>query len=249
MFDRALVLQKYEVQFFRCPRCGFIATEEPFWLSEAYRAAINRSDVGYVGRNIAFSKMLQSIILLMFRPASQFIDFGGGYGMFVRLMRDLGFDFWWQDKFCENLFAQSFELSGDNLPKFELLTAFEVFEHLNDPLTGIEEMLGLSDSIIFSTAVVPDPPPSLNNWGYYGLEHGQHVAFYSRPALEHIARHYRLHLLSYGGYIHLLSRRKPSELRWNIALNRYSKFLINLLCHRESLLWKDSDRVIRTLRD
>src|SRR4051812_7809736 len=98
-FDSGKVLGKYEVEFFCCTNCGFVATQEPTWLEEAYASPITSSDVGYVSRNLAYSKMVKSILLLMFDANSRFIDFGGGYGMFVRLMRDLGFDFRWQDKF------------------------------------------------------------------------------------------------------------------------------------------------------
>jgi 2-polyprenyl-3-methyl-5-hydroxy-6-metoxy-1,4-benzoquinol methylase len=246
--DRGLLLQKYEVQFFRCPNCGFVVTEEPFWLPEAYATPITRSDVGYVSRNLAYSRMIKTIILLMFDPNARFIDFGGGYGMFVRLMRDLGFDFRWQDKFCENLFARGFELGLNESGKFEVLTAFEVFEHLTDPLSALEEMLRLSDSIVFSTNVVSNPPPLLSAWEYYGLEHGQHIAFYSYSTLREIARRCDLRLFSYGGYVHLLTRRQTSAatVKWQIALNRYSKFLLNLLSRRETLLFKDSKSAIES---
>ena len=34
------ILSKHRVQFFRCTGCGFIQTEEPHWLEEAYSQAI-----------------------------------------------------------------------------------------------------------------------------------------------------------------------------------------------------------------
>jgi hypothetical protein len=57
------------------------------------------------------------------RPVASSI---GGYGMFVRLMRDGGFDFHREDPLCDNLFAQGFDRQDDGT--FELVTAFEVFE-------------------------------------------------------------------------------------------------------------------------
>ena len=45
-FERAQVLRKYRVQYFRCQHCGFIQTEEPYWLEEAYTTAIAMQDVG-----------------------------------------------------------------------------------------------------------------------------------------------------------------------------------------------------------
>jgi hypothetical protein len=243
-----LVLQKYDVGFFRCRNCGFIQTEEPFWLAESYASAINRTDVGYVGRNVAYSKMVKAVICAMFNPQASFVDFGGGYGMLVRLMRDSGFDFRWQDKHCDNLFAQGFEVLEDSNTGFELLTAFEVFEHLVDPLGGVEEMLGFADSIMFSTELVPDPVPALDEWFYYGLDHGQHVAFYTRGALKEIGRRFNLNVVSYGSYMHLFSRNGLSEWRWRVALNRFSKLAIDLLYRRDSLLWPDYDRAMIALR-
>src|SRR5689334_2488351 len=86
-FTKAVVMRKHEAQYFACPACEFIQTEEPFWLKEAYAAPINRSDFGYVSRNLYLAKMTQSIIVSFFDPGSRFIDYGGGYGLFVRLLR------------------------------------------------------------------------------------------------------------------------------------------------------------------
>ena len=188
--------------------------------------------------------MVNSILLTLFNPDGTFIDFGGGYGMFVRLMRDLGFDFRWQDKFCANIFARGFEASTTSPERFETLTAFEVFEHLDDPMGELKEMLSLSDSVIFSTSPVSYPPPMLADWEYYGLEHGQHISFYSYKTLQTMADIEGMQFLSYGGYIHLFTRRSCPEWKWKTALNRYSKLLINLLRRRESLLLKDSRRAI-----
>jgi hypothetical protein len=49
-------------------------------------------------RNINLSKMVATILLLFFDFRRKFLDYAGGYGVFVRLMRDIGFDFYWYDK-------------------------------------------------------------------------------------------------------------------------------------------------------
>ena len=128
LFGSATVLQKHQIKYFRCDHCGFIQTEKPYWLSEAYVESIARSDVGLIGRNIKYSKISASIISVFFNYKDRFLDYGGGNGMFVRLMRDKGFNFFWQDQYTKNQFAQGFENYVEG--KYELLTAFEVFEHL-----------------------------------------------------------------------------------------------------------------------
>jgi len=105
LFSRAEILYKYSIQYFKCPDCGFIQTEESYWLEEAYSEVINRSDIGLLARNLDLSKTTKAILLFLFDKKKLFLDYGAGYGVFVRLMRDFGFDFYWMDKYSDNLFA------------------------------------------------------------------------------------------------------------------------------------------------
>ena len=85
LFGTGLVLNKYDVRFFRCPACGFIQTETPYWLEEAYSKAIASSHIGYVSRNVRMARVTRALISLAFAANKRFVDSGGGYGMFVRL--------------------------------------------------------------------------------------------------------------------------------------------------------------------
>lgn len=89
------ILQKHTIQYYECPNCGYINTEKPYWLEEAYSDAIASSDTGYVYRNYEFAKRVSRIIKQNFDKNSTFLDYGAGYGMFVRLMRDFGFQFYY----------------------------------------------------------------------------------------------------------------------------------------------------------
>jgi len=40
IFSRVKILNKYDVKYFYCDYCGFIQTEEPYWLEEAYKEPI-----------------------------------------------------------------------------------------------------------------------------------------------------------------------------------------------------------------
>ena len=129
-------------------------TAVPYWLAESYASVINEIDIGPINRAVAGSKIVKGIILSMFHREGKFIDYGAGYGVLVRMMRDLGFDFYWCDKYCDNIFAKHFV--ADRETRFELLTAFEIFEHLVDPLSEIKAMLAFSDNLLFSTLLVPN---------------------------------------------------------------------------------------------
>jgi len=201
------ILKKYDVKYFKCNNCGYLFTEDPFWLDEAYSRSINISDTGLVDRNISFSKMLAVLIYFNFDTDGKFLDYAGGYGIFTRLMRDIGFDFYWYDIYTQNLLAKGFEADANHDTKYEFVTAFEVFEHLVDPKEDIKRMLQQSDTIVFSTELLPNQIPDPNSWWYYGFEHGQHISFYSKNTFAWLANHFGLKYYYING-IHLLTSKK-----------------------------------------
>lgn len=208
LFD-AEVLHKYRVRYHRCQQCGFIQTDEPFWMDEAYSSAINDIDIGPVSRAITSAPIVEGVILTQFDPHGRFLDFGGGYGIFVRLMRDRGFDFSWFDAHCENIFARHFP--RDPGTTYDMLTAFEVFEHLADPVAELTGMLSMGRNVLFSTELVPPGVSSERDWPYFGCDHGQHIAFYTRPALQHMADRFGLSLVSDDYSFHMLSQKPMAE--------------------------------------
>jgi hypothetical protein len=113
------------------------------------------------------------------------------------------------------------------------VTAFEVFEHLVDPMREIERMRQFSPNILFTTTLVPSPPPAPGRWWYYGLEHGQHVALYSYETLSFIAQRFRATLLSDRQYFHLLTPKPVRRWLFKAVLNRWSRALLRPVLHRK----------------
>jgi hypothetical protein len=243
-FDTATVLGKYRVNYFRCPECGLIETETPYWLSESYSDAIASSDIGLVGRNVDLAELTSVILSVFFDGSGKFVDYGGGYGLFVRLMRDAGFDFYRYDKHCANLFATGFDVCLEPSQKFELVTAFEVFEHLVDPITEVAKMSSITPSILFTTELIPESdPPHPDHWWYYGLHHGQHITFYTHRSLSVLAKRTESNLYSSGSF-HLLTRKKISARVFNfIASSRGTRWAKLVLPKRRSLLGDDYFRL------
>lgn len=206
------VLNKYDVNYYRCNETGFIQTEEPYWLPEAYSSAITKLDIGLAQRNNELSVKLSKVLLKEFDFNGKFLDYAGGYGLFTRLMRDKGFDFYNTDKYCANLFAQYFDLA--DLPadtRFEAVTAFEVFEHLANPLEEIKEMLQYSDNLLFSTELQPAHIKNVRDWWYFIPETGQHVSLYNEASLGHLAKTLGYNFYTNGSNLHLFSKRKFSN--------------------------------------
>jgi hypothetical protein len=245
---RARVLSKYDVDYLYCSECGLLQTEEPHWLDEAYSDAIALSDTGLLTRNIAVAMRLTALLTFAFPRGVRCVDAGGGYGVLTRLMRDIGFDFFWTDPFCANLFARGFEAdhAGGSFP---LITAFEVMEHLYDPITFIREALKKYDgaAFAFSTQLFAGSPPPLD-WPYYSFETGQHVSFYQRRTLRHIADTLGMKLFS-SGHFHLITAHSVSPALFRVSASRMAFGLFPLLkLLQHSRTWPDRQRAMAELR-
>lgn len=239
LFDKK-VLSKYDVKYFRCTRCEFIQTEKVFWFDEAYNNIITSLDLGLINRNLHIYPIVGAIISKFFDDKGSFLDYGGGYGLLVRIMRDEGFDFYRQDKFCKNIFATDFDIEDvSKQRKFELITAFELFEHFNDPLHELRTMLEYGDSVFFSTELQPGKN-LLTSWEYLTPETGQHISLYSHRTLQEIAKIIDVNLYSNQKTLHLLTPRKISNGTFQLLVRRKGAMLYNaLFSNRDSFLQKD----------
>ena len=238
-----VLLQKHPTQYFQCLDCGYVQTEEPYWLPEAYESSINDSDTGMIMRNLWLRNVATTLIYFLFDHKGRFLDYASGYGLFVRLMRDVGFDFYWKDKHTENLFAQGFEFSKSENLSIELLTCFEAFEHFVDPLAEFENLLCISRNILLSSEFVPEPLPSPSEWWYYGVEHGQHIGFYQKKTLLYLAQKYNLNFYTNSQNIHLLTEKQFLAHTFK-CITKVSKYTTPFIQKRmQSLTWKDSKKL------
>ena len=225
LFNRT-ILNKYDALYYRCDICDFMQTEKPYWLKEAYSKAITTLDVGLVARNLILRDKTVRIIKKRFQYRNKvFLDYAGGYGLFTRLMRDMGFNFYNTDQQCQNIFAEHFDLKQfktDN-QKFELLTAFEVMEHLEKPLEELEKMFKFSESILFSTEMQPKVPEKITTWWYLVPEIGQHISFYSEKTLRVIANKFNCKMYSDGKSLHLFTNKtfKTNPLKDRLIISSF----------------------------
>jgi hypothetical protein len=199
------------------------------------------TDLGMLARNNALARVCRALIRIAFDPNGRFIDYGAGHGILVRLLRDTGLDCYYYDQYADNLFAPGAEASLDQ--HYELLTAFEVFEHLPNPMEELKRMLTLSASVLFTTDLLPQPVPQPSDWWYYGLYHGQHVSFYSSKTLQHMAQALGVNWHSNGKNLHLFTARPIAAWQFRLATNRISSFCLNLLDSRPALTPGDYARL------
>lgn len=242
VFGSACVLGRFDAQYRRCPSCGYLFVVDPLWMEQAYASAITESDVGLVERNLWLARLAGSVVQVMFDPNGRFIDYGGGTGLFTRLMRDKGFDWYWFDTACRNVFATGFEADMGDGTSYELLTAAELFEHLIDPVETMSRLRSLSTNILFTTRLLPAPPPHLGEWWYYGLEHGQHVSFYTRRSLHLLGEKFGLRLASNGENLHLFSTKRVPDIALRLVASSAFYSFFSTVMSRRSLLPDDFEK-------
>lgn len=220
----AIVLNKHHAQYNYCDVCGFLNIENPFWLEEAYTDAIAQTDTGLVSRNVQFSSKIASILYFLFgeRGSGQYVDAAGGYGMLVRLLRDHGIDFYWSDKYCDNLFAKGFEACVAKSSPIGY-TAIEVMEHLQQPFDFVSSIFDQSgvEILAFTTELFTGSPPKPESWWYYALETGQHISFFQRQTLAFMANKLQLHFYSAGG-LHLFTVKPINPLLYRLCSSKLS---------------------------
>jgi hypothetical protein len=156
-----------------------------------------------------------------------FVDYAGGYCIFTRLMRDLGFDYYWCDLYAKNIFAQGFAYIPERT-QVHLITAFECFEHFVDPCAEIEAMLAMSPHILFTTDFLPSPLPAPDAWWYYACNQGQHVSFYRPKTCEYLAQRYNLFFYTHWG-MHFLTRERINPLRFRLLVEWANRGLFSFV--------------------
>ncbi len=199
------VLDKYSADYYYCFNCGFLSISPVTWLTEAYKDPINLSDTGYLSRNITLGRRAFLLWLWLYGRKFNYLDYAGGYGVLTRLMRDWGLNYFWDDKYTNNVFSLGFE---HNHQKIRAITCFECFEHLDKPLEELDKILAILRNVLFSTELINDKKIPDISWAYYGFSHGQHIAFYSLKTLKYLAAKNNLYLYSNGASLHFFSEQK-----------------------------------------
>ncbi len=246
-FGTQRVLGKYDATYLQCGSCGYLWVQAPTWLDEAYSQAIAALDTGIVVRNLWLADACCALLGTSLRGVRTLVDYGGGSGLLVRLLRDRGYDAWWMDAFCPNLLAAGFQAPPG--ARFDLLTAFELVEHLPDPMAEFWRMRALAPRLLVSTDLQPSDLDVRMQWRYLAPESGQHVGFFTRRSLEVVAERLGLVLSSNGSNLHLLAESRISN-RWLRTLRKPSGAgrWAWLGRRRPSLTYIDADRVLERLR-
>ena len=242
------MLTKYEADYFQCPSCDLLQTEAPHWLDEAPWSSIAHMDTGAVMRNDVCVRVALAVAHLFDLDATASgMDYGAGSGLFVRSMRDRGFDFRWWDLFAPNVYAKGFEATPER--RHDIVTAFEFFEHLPHPDVELTQLFTAGHEIILVGTVLHDSQYR-PDWNYMFPAIGGHVVFYSPKTMQHIAD--RWGYQDVATTQHTVFYRRPLSTQRRRVLERVllahssraARLLLRLAPRYESLVLADLGRLL-----
>lgn len=234
VLDRAVRLPVRQVptDLYRCGRCGLYEFPAPDWLDAAYTDPIAAIDVGIAARCLFAARVTEALVRAEKLGNRQHLDYGGGYGLLTRQLRDRGIEMYHQDPLAENLFAQTFE--GDLDTEYGAVTLIEVFEHLADPLELMKTLSQRAELVIISTVLVPEPIEDITDWWYLIPDLGQHITFYTPASLQAIADQVGMQVVTNGLNLHVFSQKPLSRLSRRVVKDvRYARFVARALRMRD----------------
>lgn len=210
---------------YRCQHCKSYFFPNPDWLERAYASVIHAKDTGVLQRAIDIGNVLTALLVGVDATSKKFLDFGGGWGVLARLMRDRGFDFSNCDPLCPSLFPLPTGSSEDA----SFVTLVEVLEHLPDPLGTLLPVSASWETLFISTHLAP-PTGITPEWWYLLPETGQHVLFPTLHGLEIIAERMNMHLISNGRNLHLMTRGPATRRAHFMIRNQKFAWTVGAIC-------------------
>jgi SAM-dependent methyltransferase len=201
------------VAYALCGNCGFcFAPQICAWPPETferwiYNDAYVQVDPDYLGaRPRGNADALGQLFTRV--PAARHLDYGGGNGMLANILRERGWNSASYDPFLER------DRADESRGQFDLITAFEVFEHVPDVgalIRDLEQLRSPAGMVLFSTLVSDGEvqPGRPINWWYAAPRNG-HIGLFSRKSIGVLAGRLSLNFGSFSDNLHVLFRTVPS---------------------------------------
>ena len=201
------------IYYFRCRTCEHaFAPEMCGWtpddfVSRVYNDEYVRFDPDYVearpsGNAKALCEMFGEL-----GPSIRHLDYGGGSGLLSRALSEQG----WESQSYDPLADRT--LRVEDLGKFDLVTAYEVFEHVPAPRELVRDLSSclVDDGVVLFTTLLSDGNIVAGqrlHWWYASPRNG-HINLYSRKSLSALAQGCGYKFGSFSDNFHALWRRIP----------------------------------------
>jgi SAM-dependent methyltransferase len=208
-----LELSGFLIDYMLCSRCGFcFAPQIANWSLEEFEERIYNDqyikvDPDYVDARPRLNAA--NLISLFGEHAGSIrhLDYGGGSGLLSSLLKESNWNSSSYDPFVNR------DVNPEEIGKFDLVSAFEVFEHVPEPrelMKKLRSILSSSGMVVFSTVVSDGNiyPNQRLNWSYASPRNG-HISLFSRQSLHLLAEENGFHFSSLSDIYHLLFTNIP----------------------------------------
>jgi SAM-dependent methyltransferase len=150
-------------------------------------------------------------IMTLFKENSHSIkhlDYGGGSGILANTLNEANFQSVSYDPFVDR------QTNIEALGRFDLITAFEVFEHVPDVqqlMANLQTLLAPDGIVLFSTLLSDGniQPNQRINWWYASPRNG-HISLFSKKSLALLARHHSFNFGSFSVGFHVFFTTVPT---------------------------------------
>lgn len=197
-----------------CGHCGFcFAPEISEWSLEEFEARIYNDQYALVDPDYIEARPHSNAtnLGLMFHdapPPVRHLDYGGGNGYLSEKLRKSGWDSMSYDPFVNR------STNLKQLGQFDLITAFEVFEHVpdvQDLMLDLRSVLSPNGVVLFSTVLSDGNirPRERLSWWYASPRNG-HISLFSRNSLTNLARSHGFNFGSFSVGFHTFFTKVPT---------------------------------------
>ncbi len=201
------------VYYALCSDCGFCFTPEiATWTLQEFEERIYNDEYILVDPDYTETrpKTNAANLISMLGDQARFIkhlDYGGGNGLLANILKKSNWQSVSYDPFVDR------NTSIDQLGKFDLITAFEVFEHVPDVqrlMSDLRSLLSPDGIVLFSTLISDGNIHSNQriNWWYAAPRNG-HISLFSRKSLAILAQNNGVNLGSFSEAIHVFFANVP----------------------------------------
>lgn len=194
------------VYYALCGNCGFcFAPEFADWTLEDFEKKIYNGDYGTIDPDYLELRPRANadhLISTFGDRARSFthLDYGGGNGLLVKLLRESNWQSVSYDPFVDR------NVALERLGKFDLITAYEVFEHVPDVrvlMSNLRSLLAPNGLVLFSTTLSDGNihPGQRLSWWYMSPRNG-HISLFSGKSLAILAQGSGFNFFSFSADVH-----------------------------------------------
>jgi SAM-dependent methyltransferase len=205
------------VYYARCGNCGYcFAPEIAGWKLEEFEEKIYNKEYVLFDPDYIESRPRSNALSLisMFGDKAnsvKHLDYGGGDGLLSKTLKESSWQSISYDPFVNR------DIGIAQLGKFDLITLYEVFEHVPDPIqlmSNLRSLLNQNGVILFST-LLSDGNININqrlSWWYASPRNG-HISLFSRKSLSILAQNNGFNFGSFSDGFHIFFTDIPSWAR------------------------------------